>query len=360
MKQKLSSGYRYKDQISSYSCVCPSTSKVPYPSDAGRRLGITNFVWSGYWQRLQIMSGNSLVLRPDFLSGHFFMVEVVEQGLSYEGKLGSTFSSAFWEPWSWLSLHAPVSQNSLTLESRQPWSYQKWEDSCDSLWGLRKLLPQCLGCQLTITTDERTQGSDGQGPPSLMESSSQRTAVHTYQTTKCADLCPRNSTLEISSGCQGPKMSASSQSSHGWTLHCVHYQLLWPQDPLPPQEALQNQQEIIKFISIKNQHPNVSTASTTDVILSRAQIQIPPGQDLKELWNSQKAPLENFGVWQNQFQVVGSTGKTRLHMSSSKSSHFTNSERAPLFYLLISLVHPVPAQQSGDNRMPASWGCFED
>lgn len=41
------------------------------------------------------MSGNSLVLRPDFLSGHFFLVEVVEQGLSHEGKLGSAFSSAF-------------------------------------------------------------------------------------------------------------------------------------------------------------------------------------------------------------------------------------------------------------------------
>ena len=23
-------------------------------------------------------------------------------------------------------------------------------------------------------------------------------------------------------------------------------------------------------------------------------------------------------------------------------------------------LSPVPAQQSGDNRMPASWGCFED
>lgn len=88
----------------SYSCVCPSTSKVPYPSDTGRRLGITNFVWSGYWQRLQIMSGNSLVLRPDSLSGHFFLVEAVEQGLSHEGKLGSAFSWAFWEPWGWLSL----------------------------------------------------------------------------------------------------------------------------------------------------------------------------------------------------------------------------------------------------------------
>lgn len=115
MKQKLSSGYRYKDQTFSYSCVCPSTSKVPYPSDTGRRLGITNFVWSGYWQRLQIMSGNSLVLRPDSLSGHFFLVEVVEQGLSHEGKLGSAFSWAFWEPWSWLSLQAPVSQNSFNL-----------------------------------------------------------------------------------------------------------------------------------------------------------------------------------------------------------------------------------------------------
>ena len=139
MKQKLSSGYRYKDQTFCYSCVCPSTSKVPYPSDTGRRLGITNFVWSGYWQRLQIMSGNSLVLRPDSLSGHFFLVEVVEQGLSHEGKLGSAFSWAFWEQWGWLTYRPQCHGTLLTLESRQPWSYQKWEDPCDSLCGLRKL-----------------------------------------------------------------------------------------------------------------------------------------------------------------------------------------------------------------------------
>ena len=208
-------------------------------------------------------------------------------------------------------------------------------------FGSYKVLPQCLGCQLAITTDEQTQGSDGQGPPSLMESSSWRIAMHMYQTTKCADLCPRNSTLEISSGCQGPKMSASSQGSHGWTLHCVHYQLLWPQgepqlsltspgDPLRPagnNQAHQYQESTSKCVnSIKTLN-----SSTTNVILSRAQVQIPPGQDLKELWNSQRAPLENFGVWKNQFQVVGSTGKTSLDMSSSKSSHFTNSERAPYF-----------------------------
>ena len=40
-------------------------------------------------------------------------------------------------------------------------------------------------------------------------------------------------------------------------------------------------------------------SSTINIILSRVQVQIPPGRDLKELWNSQQAPLENFGVWEN-------------------------------------------------------------
>ena len=43
MKQKLSSEYKCKDQTSSYPSVCPSTSKVPYPSDTESGLGITNF-----------------------------------------------------------------------------------------------------------------------------------------------------------------------------------------------------------------------------------------------------------------------------------------------------------------------------
>lgn len=103
---------------------------------------------------------------------------------------------------------------------------------------------------------------------------------------------------------------------HGWTLHCVHYQL-WPpgelQPPLPPQETLQDQQEIIKLINIKNQHPKCQQHKDLKLFYYRCY----PFQgtspnslaDLKELWIPNEPLWRTLVFGRTSSWVLGSTGK---------------------------------------------------